>query len=149
MYDESHLAHYGVKGMKWGVHKRYVDESGRLTTRGRRRYGGRGGRERLARDINSNTRKGKNIGAAAGAGVNILRSTKYATAISDNFDANHPIASVIGSTAAIMGRTFLDVGTGYAVGSVADHIASRTMSDLSLTKEYQMADEILRRSGIA
>lgn len=149
MPDNSYLAHYGVKGMKWGVHKRYIDDGGRLTKRGQKRYGGKGGRERLARDINANTRKGKAIGAGIGSGVNMIRSITYPTAISDNFDANHPVASVVGSTAAILGRTFLDVGTGYAIGSVADHIASRTMSDLSLSEEYKMADEILRRSGIS
>jgi len=36
-YSRSYLAHYGVKGMKWGV-RRYRDEDGSLTALGRKRY---------------------------------------------------------------------------------------------------------------
>lgn len=35
---EGYLAHYGVKGQKWGV-RRYQDEEGEYTSEGRRRYG--------------------------------------------------------------------------------------------------------------
>ena len=37
-YSRSYLAHYGVKGMKWGV-RRYRDKNGNLTQKGLRRYG--------------------------------------------------------------------------------------------------------------
>lgn len=37
MYDETYLAHFGVKGMKWGV-RRYRREDGSLTESGRARY---------------------------------------------------------------------------------------------------------------
>lgn len=37
MYNESYLAHYGVRGMKWGV-RRYTDKNGNLTASGKARY---------------------------------------------------------------------------------------------------------------
>lgn len=35
--DDNYLAHFGVKGMKWGV-RRYQDENGSLTAEGKKRY---------------------------------------------------------------------------------------------------------------
>ena len=37
MYYDPYLAHYGVKGMKWGV-RRYQNKDGSLTAKGRKRY---------------------------------------------------------------------------------------------------------------
>lgn len=37
MYNETCLAHFGIKGMKWGV-RRYRDKDGNLTASGRARY---------------------------------------------------------------------------------------------------------------
>lgn len=37
--DENYLAHYGVKGMKWGI-RRYQNEDGTLTAEGKRRKRG-------------------------------------------------------------------------------------------------------------
>lgn len=37
-YETDYLAHYGVKGQKWGV-RRYQNEDGSLTDEGRKRYG--------------------------------------------------------------------------------------------------------------
>lgn len=36
-YDDSYLAHHGIKGMRWGV-RRYEDANGHLTDAGKRRY---------------------------------------------------------------------------------------------------------------
>lgn len=38
LYYDPYLAHYGVKGMKWGV-RRYRNEDGSLTREGLRKYG--------------------------------------------------------------------------------------------------------------
>lgn len=35
--QNSYLAHYGVKGMKWGV-RRYLNENGTLNARGKKKY---------------------------------------------------------------------------------------------------------------
>lgn len=37
MWDESTLAHYGIRGMKWGV-RRYQNSDGTLTPAGKKRY---------------------------------------------------------------------------------------------------------------
>lgn len=37
MYNESYLAHFGIKGMKWGV-RRYTDKDGNLSAAGKARY---------------------------------------------------------------------------------------------------------------
>lgn len=37
MYNETYLAHFGIKGMKWGV-RRYRNPDGSLTESGRARY---------------------------------------------------------------------------------------------------------------
>lgn len=36
--EDDYLEHYGVQGMKWGI-RRYVDDNGRLTAEGKKRYG--------------------------------------------------------------------------------------------------------------
>lgn len=37
MYGENSLAHYGIRGMKWGV-RRYQNKDGTLTAAGKKRY---------------------------------------------------------------------------------------------------------------
>lgn len=37
LYSDNYLAHYGIKGMKWGV-RRYQNEDGSLTAAGKKRY---------------------------------------------------------------------------------------------------------------
>ena len=44
------LAHYGIKGMKWGV-RRYQNKDGSLTSEGRVRYGNLPGPNSVANNI--------------------------------------------------------------------------------------------------
>lgn len=37
-YDDTYLAHHGIKGMKWGI-RRYQNEDGSLTDAGKKHYG--------------------------------------------------------------------------------------------------------------
>lgn len=51
MYNESYLAHHGVKGQKWGV-RRYQNEDGSLNARGIKRYSGKHGATKYVIDTN-------------------------------------------------------------------------------------------------
>ena len=62
IYKDGELYHYGVPGMKWGV-KRYQNEDGSLTTRGKRRF------DRVA---NSKRAQRRNTKAA----ISVLKSYK-------------------------------------------------------------------------
>lgn len=38
LYEDNYLAHFGIKGQKWGV-RRFQNEDGSLTAAGKERYG--------------------------------------------------------------------------------------------------------------
>lgn len=79
MYDESYLAHHGVKGMKWGV-RRYINEDGSLTEAGKKRYSGKRGLGRYLYDSDAGGRKTeartKPLGQAAIVGIGSAYLTK-------------------------------------------------------------------------
>ena len=65
-YGSNELYHYGVKGMRWGV-RRYQNEDGSLTDKGRKRYIDystgeltKNGKKRLAK-VGENSNEGKYI----------------------------------------------------------------------------------------
>lgn len=37
-YDQTYLAHHGIRGMKWGI-RRFQNADGTLTDAGKRKYG--------------------------------------------------------------------------------------------------------------
>lgn len=150
--DNSYLIHYGVKGMRWGIRKGYTHLNGSLTKKGIKKYGGKGGREKLARDIKyHNTKIGKNSGKFTGASLGIAATVASKDIIADRASSGSPIDMLlipvsmisIGGTAALGGAA-----VGSVLGRVGDYVNSRNISDAKLSKEYAIADEVLRRSGI-
>lgn len=145
MYDESQLAHYGVKGMRWGVRKQYMYDDGGFTKRGKKRYSGEKGRERLARDINQSRRKGKTVGGLAGAMLGVGSQVSSGSRDTPIGPSNSRVRATIAAPVYGLGGAAL----GSAVGSLVDYIGSRTISDAKLSDEYRIADDFLRRNGMA
>jgi hypothetical protein len=56
-YEENYLAHYGVKGQRWGIRK-YQNEDGSLTQLGKEHYSvGSGGNEKFDKSYRKETKK--------------------------------------------------------------------------------------------
>ena len=63
--ESNYLAHYGIKGQKWGI-RRYQNSDGSLTSAGRKRYSDSGGiRGAVSKVKNAVTRRGSSSKAAA------------------------------------------------------------------------------------
>lgn len=93
-YDNTYLAHHGVKGQKWGV-RRYVDENGNLTDKGRARYSGRKGLAKYISDNDPSIRKHRNIMTGAIAGLEISSTIKGVKQAKDaGVASNKTIAAV-------------------------------------------------------
>lgn len=74
--ESTELMHYGVKGMKWGVRKKYYNSDGSLNDRGVEKYAKKG----YARDVarSSKTVVGKALAAYTGS-HDVRASAKYAS----------------------------------------------------------------------
>lgn len=79
LYESEYLAHYGIKGQKWGM-RNYQNEDGSLTEAGKARYGvstGEGRRRGSGGPLGPNTKAGRlrrniiigGVGAAAALGT--------------------------------------------------------------------------------
>ena len=77
--SEEELVHYGIKGQKWGV-RRYQNEDGSLTAKGRKRYGTKENFERqYPEDVKRNVKAAKKtVGAAEKAASAKQRSNEQA-----------------------------------------------------------------------
>lgn len=57
---ENVLAHYGIRGMKWGV-RRYQNKDGSLTAAGKKRYSGDGGNAGITKSTTSSSSGRKKV----------------------------------------------------------------------------------------
>lgn len=71
LYDSNYLAHYGIKGQKWGI-RRFQNPDGSLTAEGAKRYGSLSEMKKAARE---EYRKDQKVAKAMG---NTAASSAYA-----------------------------------------------------------------------
>ena len=147
--QESYLAHHGVKGMKWGV-RRYIDENGNITDKGKKRYSGKHGSANYIRDTNpamQKRQKARRIGQAAiiGGTGGLYGYIGYHAA-----GKNASIGKKIGSTAVAA-----LVGSGLsALGAEVDNLSFRSQDireiehNPAMVQQMEDARRYLRSQGI-
>lgn len=86
IYETDYLAHYGVKGQKWGV-RRFQNEDGSLTNEGKNRYGYKGDSTGKFNGIKKALSKGSN---AVGSRIRKALKTRK-----DNFVQKHKPVSAM------------------------------------------------------
>jgi len=82
-YFQSYLAHYGVKGMKWGV-RRYRNEDGSLTALGEKRLGYNEARLQAKKNSKDSQALGESLTPYLIAGVAGKLTLSGASSASDN-----------------------------------------------------------------
>lgn len=149
MYNETYLAHHGIKGMKWGV-RRYQNEDGGLTAKGIKRYSGKHGAAKYIRDTNpamQKRQKARRIGQGliiGGTGA-LYGHIGYQAAGKDA-----SVGKKIGSTA--VGAL---IGSGLsALGAAFDNLGFRARDireiehDPAMVQQMDDARRYLRSQGI-
>ena len=58
LWEDNYLAHFGIKGQKWGV-RRFQNEDGTLTAEGKERYNASSSEKKYAKDYDNKVKNGK------------------------------------------------------------------------------------------
>lgn len=146
------LHHYGILGMKWGV-RRYVNEDGTLTDKGKKRYSKRHGVGKYLYDTNKVRQRKRKI-ASASIGVADAAMTGYGLVkfFRKHHDPNTPttVPALAAAYTFILGTSALSGGLNYM--TVNSTLTRRNIRDLerhASIEDINRATRYLESQGVS